>query len=44
MGMGAHKIMARVSASMGAAKNKSGDAVDGRMGSLVNSFTPSRMG
>lgn len=42
--MGAHSVMARVSASIGAAKNRNGDDVDGRMGSLINSFTPSAIG
>lgn len=36
--------MARVSASIGAARNRNGDDVDGRTGSLMNSFTPSAMG
>lgn len=44
MGIGAHRIIARVSARIGAAKNRNGDDVDGRTGSLVKSFTPSTMG
>ena len=42
--MGAHSIMARVSAKIGAAKNKNGDDVEGRTGSLINSLTPSAIG
>lgn len=42
--MGAHSIMASVSASIGVAKNKKGDDVDGRTGSLINSLTPSAIG
>lgn len=44
MGIGAHRVIARVSASMGVARNKKGDDVDGRIGSLMNSLTPSAMG
>lgn len=44
MGRGAHKVSARVSAKVGVAKNKKGDEVDGRMGSLINSLTPSAIG
>lgn len=44
MGMGAHKVMARVSASIGVRRNKIGEEVDGRTGSLINSFTPSAIG
>lgn len=44
MGMGAHRVMASVSASMGAARKRNGDEVDGRIGSLINNFTPSAMG
>lgn len=36
--------MARVSASTGAAKNRNGEDVDGRTGSLMKSFTPSAIG
>lgn len=43
-GMGAHRVRARVSASMGASKNSKGEEEDGRTGSLINSFTPSAMG
>lgn len=44
MGIGAHRVMARVKASMGVARNRKGDDADGRMGSLMNSLTPSAMG
>lgn len=44
MGIGAHRVMARVSASMGVARNKNGDDVEGRTGSLIKSLTPSAMG
>lgn len=43
-GMGAHSINARVRASMGAVRNKNGEEVDGRMGSLMKSLTPSAIG
>lgn len=42
--MGAHSVRARVSASVGVMRNKSGDALEGRMGSLINSLTPSAIG
>ena len=42
--MGAHSVRASVSASMGVAKNKRGDEVEGRTGSLMKSLTPSAMG
>lgn len=44
MGIGAHKVMASVRASMGVNRNNSGEDVDGRTGSLMKSFTPSAMG
>lgn len=44
IGIGAHSIMARVSANTGAAKNRNGEEVDGRMGSLINNLTPSAIG
>lgn len=44
MGMGAHKARARVSASIGARRKRTGEAVDGRIGSLMNSLSPSAMG
>lgn len=43
-GMGAQSVRANVSASMGATRNKTGEAVEGRTGSLINSFRPSAMG
>lgn len=43
-GMGAHRVMARASANIGVARNRNGDDVDGRTGSLMKSFTPSAMG
>lgn len=43
-GMGAHKVRARVSASIGVAINRIGEEVDGRTGSLIKSLTPSAMG
>ena len=43
-GRGAQRVRARVSASIGARRNRTGDAVEGRTGSLINSFTPSAMG
>lgn len=42
--MGAHRVMARVRASMGVSKNRIGEEVEGRMGSLINSLTPSAIG
>lgn len=44
IGMGAHNVMASVSARMGVAKNKNGEDVEGRTGSLIKSLTPSAMG
>jgi len=44
MGIGAHRVRARVKASIGARRNSTGEAVDGRIGSLINNFTPSAMG
>lgn len=37
-------MRARVRASIGAKRNRTGEEVEGRMGSLINSFTPSAMG
>lgn len=42
--MGAHRVRARVRASMGVARKRKGEDVEGRTGSLINSFTPSAMG
>lgn len=44
MGMGAHRVIASVRASIGVNKNSSGEDVDGRTGSLMKSFTPSAIG
>lgn len=44
MGIGAQRVRASVRARIGASKNRTGDAADGRMGSLINSFTPSAIG
>lgn len=43
-GRGVHRERARVRARMGVSMNRAGDAVEGRTGSLINSFTPSAMG
>ena len=43
-GMGAHKVSARVRASIGVERNRSWDDVDGRTGSLINSLAPSATG
>lgn len=37
-------MRARARAMVGATINKMGDAFDGRIGSLINSFTPSAIG
>lgn len=42
--MGAHSVRARVNASIGAKRNKTGEEVEGRTGSLINNFTPSAIG
>ena len=42
--MGAHNVRARVSASIGIAKNRRGEEVEGRTGSLIKSLTPSAIG
>jgi len=44
MGMGAQRVRARVRASIGVKINRMGEAVRGRTGSLINSFTPSAIG
>lgn len=44
MGIGAQRVSARVSASRGVIRNKIGEAVVGRTGSLINSFKPSAIG
>lgn len=43
-GIGAHRDRASVRASIGVTKNRNGEEVEGRIGSLINSFTPSAMG
>lgn len=42
--MGAQRVRARVRASIGARRNRTGEDVEGRTGSLMNSFTPSAIG
>ena len=42
--MGAHSVSARVRARVGLAINKTGEEVEGRIGSLMNSLTPSAIG
>ena len=42
--MGAHRVRAKVSASMGVRRKRTGEEVDGRTGSLIKSLTPSAMG
>ena len=44
IGIGAQRVRARVSASTGVARNRKGDEVEGRTGSLINSLTPSAIG
>lgn len=44
IGIGAHSIRARVRARMGAVRKRTGEEVDGRIGSLIKSFTPSAIG
>lgn len=44
IGIGAHSNMARVKANMGVVKNRNGEEVDGRIGSLINSLMPSAIG
>lgn len=44
MGMGAQRVRASVKASIGVAKKRNGEAVEGRIGSLIKSFTPSAIG
>lgn len=44
MGIGAQSVRASVSASMGVARNRTGEEVEGRIGSLIKSFTPSAIG
>lgn len=42
--MGDQRVSARVRASMGARRKRTGEAVEGRTGSLINSLTPSAIG
>lgn len=42
--MGAQRVIARVRASMGVRRKRTGEEVDGRTGSLINSLTPSAIG
>lgn len=44
MGMGAQSVNARVRASTGAKTKSTGEDVEGRIGSLINNFTPSAIG
>lgn len=44
MGIGAQRVRARVRASIGVRRNRIGEAVDGRTGSLIKSLTPSAIG
>lgn len=43
-GRGIQMVRARRRARIGVVMNRRGDEVDGRMGSLMNSFTPSAIG
>lgn len=43
-GRGVQIVIARRRASIGVVVKRSGEEVDGRMGSLMNSFTPSATG
>lgn len=43
-GIGAHSVRARVRASIGAKRKRTGDAVEGRTGSLIKSLIPSAIG
>lgn len=42
--MGAHSVKARVRASIGVIRNRKGEDVEGRIGSLINSLIPSAIG
>jgi hypothetical protein len=44
IGSGIHMIRASVRARVGAMENSSGEEVDGRIGSLMNSFSASANG
>lgn len=43
-GIGVQRARARVRAAIGVRRKRAGEEVDGRTGSLMNSFTPSAMG
>lgn len=43
-GIGAQRVRAKVRASIGVVKNRKGEEVKGRMGSFMNSFSPSAIG
>lgn len=43
-GRGAQSIIARVRASIGVRRKRTGEDVEGRTGSLIKSFTPSAIG
>lgn len=43
-GIGIQIVIARSSANIGVKRNRRGDEVDGRIGSLMNNFTPSAIG
>lgn len=43
-GRGAHSVSASVRAKVGVARNKNGEDVEGRTGSLIKSLTPSAIG
>lgn len=43
-GRGAHRVRARVRASIGVRRKRTGEDVEGRTGSLINNLTPSAMG
>ncbi len=43
-GIGVHRVKARVKAKIGVIINKRGEAVEGRIDSLIKSFRPSAKG
>lgn len=44
IGIGAQRVSARVRARIGVRRKRMGEEVEGRIGSLMNSFTPSAIG
>lgn len=44
IGIGAQRVRAKVRARVGVARKRKGEEVEGRMGSLINSLTPSAIG